>query len=149
MYSTPLRSYCPITTGIENGDIWGPTDVYGVRMPLPGDSKLIVLGQVINRKDEFDENDPFFGMKKTDDEIATENPESEELGNPNDPMMPVAWTKSYQLPIYLKLLILTYLLGNRASPKVNHLFFQFFQNTFIRVFIFYLNLNYFNQNRFY
>ena len=36
-----------IATGIRNGDIWGPTDVYGVRLPLPGDSKPIILGQVL------------------------------------------------------------------------------------------------------
>ncbi len=34
----------PIVRGIKDGDIWGPTDVYGVRLPLPGDSKTIVLG---------------------------------------------------------------------------------------------------------
>lgn len=28
----------PILRGIKNGDIWGPTDVYGVRLPLPDDS---------------------------------------------------------------------------------------------------------------
>ena len=26
----------PILRGIKDGDIWGPTDVYGVRLPLPG-----------------------------------------------------------------------------------------------------------------
>lgn len=88
----------PVTTGIADGDIWGPTDVYGVRLPLPGDSEPIVLGQVINRKGEFDDTDPDFGMRPTDDEVATINPQRKEHGNPNDPMMPVAWTKSYQLP---------------------------------------------------
>lgn len=67
----------PITRGIGDGDIWGPTDVYGVRLPLPGDSRPIVLGQVVN------------GMEKSDPALA---------GARNDPMMPVAWTKSYQLP---------------------------------------------------
>ena len=88
----------PITNGIEDGDIWGPTDVYGVRLPLPGDSQPIILGQVINRKGEFKEDDPFFGMSPEDDEIASENPVREASGNPNDPMMPIAWVKSYQLP---------------------------------------------------
>ena len=37
----------PILRGIKDGDIWGPTDVYGVRLPLPGDSKPLVLGQVL------------------------------------------------------------------------------------------------------
>ena len=35
----------PIVRGCE--DIWVPTDVYAVRLPLPGDSKPLVLGQVL------------------------------------------------------------------------------------------------------
>jgi hypothetical protein len=64
----------PILKGIRDGDIWGPTDVYGVRLPLPGDSTPLILGQVL------------VGMKPTDAGVE---------GNKNDPMMPVAWTKSY------------------------------------------------------
>lgn len=64
----------PILRGISDGDIWGPTDVYGVRLPLPGDSKALVLGQVLE------------GMKVSDRPLA---------GEKNDPMMPVAWIKSY------------------------------------------------------
>lgn len=67
----------PIVRGIRDGDVWGPTDVYGVRLPLPGDSRPVLLGQVVN------------GMAKSDP--AADGPK-------NDPMMPVAWTKSYQLP---------------------------------------------------
>ena len=37
----------PIVRGIKDGEIWGPTDVYGVRLPLPGDSKPIIMGQVV------------------------------------------------------------------------------------------------------
>ena len=65
----------PIVRGCE--DIWGPTDVYGVRLPLPGDSQPLVLGQVLT------------GMKPTDGPVA---------GKKNDPMMPVAWTKTYTTP---------------------------------------------------
>jgi type 1 glutamine amidotransferase len=65
----------PILTGIKSGDIWGPTDVYGVRLPLPGDSKPLVLGQVL------------VGMNFDDKPLE---------GKKNDPMMPVGWTKSYQ-----------------------------------------------------
>lgn len=64
----------PIVRGIADGEIWGPSDVYGVRLPLPGDSKPLVLGQVLE------------GMKKDDKPVA---------GKQNEPMMPVAWTKSY------------------------------------------------------
>lgn len=65
----------PIARGIRDGDVWGPTDVYGVRLPLPGDSKPLIMGQVVAGMDPDDK--PVEGKK-------------------NDPMMPVAWTKSYQ-----------------------------------------------------
>ena len=65
----------PITRGIKDGDIWGPSDVYGVRMPLPGDTQPIVRGQV----------------------VADMTPEGKPLeGKKNEPMMPVAWTKTYK-----------------------------------------------------
>jgi hypothetical protein len=67
----------PIVKGIQDGDIWGPTDVYGVRLPLPGDSKPLVLGQVL------------VGMKAEDKPVE---------GKKNDPMMPIAWIKSYSAP---------------------------------------------------
>ena len=88
----------PITNGIESGDIWGPTDVYGVRLPLPGDSQPIILGQSIDREGEFDDQDAFYGLRATDQKIANNNPAAKKPYNPNDPMMPIAWTKSYQLP---------------------------------------------------
>jgi type 1 glutamine amidotransferase len=65
----------PILRGIKSGDIWGPTDVYQVHLPLPGDSKPLVLGQVLT------------GMKPTAPPLE---------GKKNDPMMPVAWTKTYK-----------------------------------------------------
>ena len=36
----------PILRGIKDGEIWCSTDVYEVHLPLPGDSKPLVLGQV-------------------------------------------------------------------------------------------------------
>jgi Trehalose utilisation len=80
----------PILRGIENGAIWGATDVYGVRLPLPGDATPLVLGQVIARKGEYDESDLFYGMRPDDGPPVS--------GAKNDPMMPIAWTKSYQIP---------------------------------------------------
>ncbi len=93
----------PITRGLKNGDIWGPTDVYAVRLPLPGDAMPIIMGQTINRKNPRDDKDIFFGMRPTDDEVAStgNNPTADrgqDRYNPNDPMMPVAWTKSYRVP---------------------------------------------------
>jgi type 1 glutamine amidotransferase len=65
----------PILQGIQDGDIWGPSDVYTVRLPLPGNSKALVLGQVLK------------GMKYEDAPLE---------GKKNDPMMPVAWTRTYE-----------------------------------------------------
>lgn len=80
----------PIMRGIKDGAIWGPTDVYAVRLPLPGDSQPLVLGQVTARKGAFDENDRLYGMRP-DDGPAVSGPK-------NDPMMPVAWIKSFEIP---------------------------------------------------
>ena len=65
----------PIAIGIQDGDVWGPTDVYGVKLPLTGDGHAIILGQVLQGM-SFD-SQPVDGPK-------------------NDPMMPIAWTRSYQ-----------------------------------------------------
>ena len=71
----PEANAHPILRGIKDGDIWGPTDVYGVRLPLPGDSQPLVMGQVLS------------GMKPSAPPIS---------GSKNNPMMPIAWVKSYQ-----------------------------------------------------
>ncbi|NLF09893.1 MAG: ThuA domain-containing protein [Pirellulaceae bacterium] len=63
----------PIVRGCE--DIWGPSDVYTVRLPLPEGCKPIVLGQVIS------------GMRPTLRPLD---------GEKNNPMMPIAWTKTYR-----------------------------------------------------
>jgi hypothetical protein len=80
----------PLLNGIKDGEIWGATDVYGVRLPLPGDSKPLVLGQVVKRKGPAEKDDKNFGLRPTDNEPVE--------GKKNDPMMPIVWTKSYQLP---------------------------------------------------
>ena len=81
--------------GIKDGEIWGATDVYGVRLPLPGDAKPLVLGQVLKRKGPQDKEDRNFGLKP-DDEPLVDAPDAK--NKKNNPMMPIAWTKSYQLP---------------------------------------------------
>ncbi len=79
----------PILRGVAEGGIWGPSDVYTVRLPLPGDSQPLVYGQVVARKGEYDESDAMYGMRPDDGPPVAEK---------NNPMMPVAWTKSYQIP---------------------------------------------------
>ena len=64
-----------IVRGIEPGSIFGTTDVYTVKLPLPGDSTPLVLGQVTE------------SLKPESKPVA---------GKKNDPMMPVAWTKTYK-----------------------------------------------------
>jgi type 1 glutamine amidotransferase len=65
----------PILKGIKAGEIFGTTDVYTVNLPLPGDSTPLVLGEV----------------------TETLKPDSKAVeGKKNDPMMPVAWTKTYK-----------------------------------------------------
>ena len=80
----------PIVRGIKSGDIWGSTDVYGVRLPLPGDSQPLVLGEVTARKGAFDATDKDYGMRPDDGPAVS--------GAKNDPMMPIAWAKTYELP---------------------------------------------------
>ncbi len=85
----------PVANGLANGDVWGPTDVYGVRLPLPGDSQPIIMGQVMDRKGELLKEDIFYGMRPEDDVPAVTGEDGIRL---NDFMMPVAWTKTYKLP---------------------------------------------------
>lgn len=66
----------PILKGIKDGEIFGTTDVYTVKLPLPDDSKPLVLGEVTE-------------TLKDDSKAVS--------GKKNDPMMPVAWVKSYEV----------------------------------------------------
>lgn len=79
----------PILRGVKGDDIWSAADVYAVRLPLPGDSLPLVYGKVMARAGEYDEDDPRYGMRPSDDEPVEAK---------NDPLMPVAWTKTYQVP---------------------------------------------------
>jgi type 1 glutamine amidotransferase len=65
----------PLLRGIGAGEIWVPTDVYKVHLPLPEGIQTLLMGRVLE------------GMKPTDAPVA---------GPPNDPMMPVAWTRTYK-----------------------------------------------------
>jgi len=72
--AAPGQEKHPILRGIAPGSIFGPTDVYEVRLPLPGDSVPIVLGEV----------------------TASLDPASAPVVAKNSPMMPVAWTRTYK-----------------------------------------------------
>lgn len=81
----------PILKGIKSGEIFGPTDVYTVTLPLPGDSQPLVLGEVVA------------GMKPEDKAVE---------GKKNDPMMPVAWTKTYETASGKKARVFTTTMGS-------------------------------------
>ena len=70
----PEQRNHPIVRGCD--DIFGPTNVYYIRLPLPGDSTTLVYGQVL------------VGMSPDDEPV---------VGPKNDPMMPIAWTKTYRI----------------------------------------------------
>jgi hypothetical protein len=93
----PNANVHPVLSGIEDGAIWGPTDVYGVPLPLFDKIDPILLGQVVDRENEFDEADALFGMRTSDNRVATKNEANNHVKNPNDPMMPIVWAKSYQV----------------------------------------------------
>ncbi|MEM7784456.1 MAG: ThuA domain-containing protein [Planctomycetota bacterium] len=61
----------PILKGVT--DVWGPSDVYGIRN-LPESANILMRGAVLE------------GMAPDDQPVK---------GKKNDPMMPIAWTKSY------------------------------------------------------
>ncbi len=85
----PEAAHHPILRGVSESEIWSAADVYTVRLPLPGDSMPLVYGQVMARTGEYNEDDALYGMRPDDGPPVDEK---------NDPMMPIAWTKSYQLP---------------------------------------------------
>lgn len=64
----------PILRGIRSGEIWVPTEVYEVRLPMQPTCDPLLLGQVLT------------GLHPNDPPVE---------GKANDPMIPVAWTNSF------------------------------------------------------
>ena len=64
----------PIVRGIKSGEIWVPTEVYEVRLPMEPSCRPLLLGQVLS------------GLSPEDAPVP---------GKLNDPMMPVAWTNHF------------------------------------------------------
>lgn len=64
----------PALNSVE--DVWGPTDVYGIKN-LPEDATVLLHGAVLT------------GMKPTDEPVE---------GKKNDPMMPLAWVREWEGP---------------------------------------------------
>jgi len=75
----------PILKGIKDGDIFGPTDVYEVRLPQLEGCEPLVLGQVLA---SMDFSDAPAG--------PAEDPKTGKIVEKNNPMRPVAWTRTYK-----------------------------------------------------
>jgi len=78
----------PILNSISSGDIWGSTDVYRTPQPVPDGWTVLVNGQVTNRAGPKNPKDLHFGLRPDD-------PPAE--GKKNNPMMPIAWLRYYQI----------------------------------------------------
>ncbi|MFG0317978.1 MAG: ThuA domain-containing protein [Planctomycetota bacterium JB042] len=80
------RAEHPILRGIEDGDVWDPTDVYAVRLPLPDGIEPLLLGEVVD------------GMAPDDPPLAPRVDDEGRVTDKNDPMMPVAWVREWTSP---------------------------------------------------
>lgn len=73
-FFAPGAADSPILRGIKSGEIWVPTEVYEVRLPMLPTCRPLLLGQVLS------------GLHPNDPPVP---------GKVNDPMMPVAWTNHF------------------------------------------------------
>ncbi len=76
----PGQEKHPIMRGIAADTIWDPADVYTVRLPMADGIQPVVLGQVLS------------GMKPDDSPAEPKEGKRDK----NNPMMPLAWTKSWK-----------------------------------------------------
>ncbi len=76
----------PIVRGIKDRDVWDPTDVYTVRLPMLDGIKPILMGQVLS------------GMKPDDPPVGPETNDKGEVKDKNNPMMPIAWVREWTTP---------------------------------------------------
>jgi len=85
----PGQAKHPALRGLADGDVWGPSDVYRVRVPMLEGTEVVMLGQCLDRAGPGEDGDPLMGMRPGD-------PVAE--GARNDPLMPLAWFRTYELP---------------------------------------------------
>ena len=69
----PRAAENPLLRGISDGEIWAPTEVYEVRLPLPETCRPLLVGQT----------------------LSWLSPEGTPVAGKNDPMPPVAWTNTF------------------------------------------------------
>ena len=70
----------PLLRGITPKSVWDPADVYRVRLPMLDGIRPVLLGQVLA------------GMAPDDEPLPAP---AEGKRDKNDPMMPLAWTRTY------------------------------------------------------
>lgn len=70
----PGQERSPILRGIADGEIWVPTDVYSVKLPQPPGIQPLLVGAVLE---------------------SMEPAAAPVKGPQNEPMLPLAWTKTY------------------------------------------------------
>lgn len=94
----------PILRGIKDGEIWGTTDVYQVTLPMLPNVKPLLMGSVLE-------------SMKPDAAAATafEDPKSKKTIDKNNPMMPVAWTRTYTGPSGKAARVFTTTMGGAMS----------------------------------
>jgi type 1 glutamine amidotransferase len=102
----------PILRGIKDGEIFGPSDVYEARPPA--DSVVLVRGEVVK------------GMRPDDPPADYTKRRASDKQNQgiNEPMMPVAWTKTFQTPDGKTAKVFTTTMGasqDFASPGLRRL----------------------------
>ncbi len=71
----PGAASSPILRGLHSGEIWVPTEVYEIRLPMEPTCQPLLLGQVLS------------GLHPNDAPVP---------GKANDPMIPVAWTNHFK-----------------------------------------------------
>jgi len=82
-----------IIRGIRSGDVWGATDVYGVKEPIPGeDVEILLRGQVLSGMEQDSQALGPGPYEKAPDEVKGGS------NDKNNPMQALAWTRSYQIP---------------------------------------------------
>ncbi len=74
----------PILKGIKDGDVWDPSDVYTVNLPLPEGCVPLLNGRVLS------------GMDPDDGPCEIEERDGEKYDK-NNPIMPVAWIRERSL----------------------------------------------------
>ena len=81
-----------ILFGLKDTQIWGPSFVYGINLPLRENCEVLAYAQVL---DGMTPDSPVLGPKSYSKRPKSMAPESK---GKNDPMMPLAWTSEYEIP---------------------------------------------------